>query len=222
MSVPFYHSVSDKVAREKLGVSTSDFELIVEEGHLLVDSLNTNKRFVDVASLEDYISENGGREERLREAVLKEIHNTKVKTIVSISRDINKIEKANDKNYEILESTKHFRDIQNRFDSIIHTVSVETKENLEVLKKKKISELIDSDLINQLSDASLIIKNPYANKIKQIANDMYVIKLYRANQKVLMEMYDLGFTAYDGEIGHQRRSQFGHLEEDILSGVILS
>jgi adenosylcobyric acid synthase len=29
-------------------------------------------------------------------------------------------------------------------------------------------------------------------------------------------------TAYDGEIGHQRRSQFGHLEEDVLSGVILS
>ena len=66
--------------------------------------------------------------------------------------------------------------------------------HLDIFKEKKVSELIGSDKINQLNDASLIMENPYANQIKQLKNDMSIIKLYRANQKVLLKMYDLGLT----------------------------
>jgi len=194
MSVPMYRSVTDKVAREKLGVSTSNFDALVKDGHLLVDSLNTNKTFVCSASLDKYISVNGGREERLREAILKEIHNTKVKTIVQINRDSNKIEKTNFDYFDKIKSMEIFKDISSKFDSIIYTILEETKDNVEILKEKKISELIGSDLVNQLNDVSLIIKNPYANKIKQMEHSMSIIKLYRVNQKVLLKMYDLGFT----------------------------
>ena len=193
MSVPMYHSVTDKVAREKLGVSTSDFNILIDKGLLLTNSLNTNKTFVCSESLETYIKQYGGKEARYKEKVAKKLHEAMIKEITNIKREIISINKNNDENSKKIQSNLlYYYTIENSFNSVLTDIIEGTSRDIEVIAHKTISDILGSSLpkLHQLSEYKKI---PYTkDEIADIDKFMKTIKLFRKNAKTLKELHSLG------------------------------
>ena len=194
MSVPFYNSVTDKVARGKLGVSTSDFDSIVRDGHLLVDSLNTNKTFVCSASLDKYIKEFGGKEARFRDKVDKKLFEASIKEISRVKKEIDSIKKNNKKNLEDIQNNSLYHyTIRNSLNSILSDIIKGTSRDIEIIAHKTLSDILGASIkeLHLLSDYK---KMPYSkNEIADIDSYMKTIKLFRKNSKILKELHRLGF-----------------------------
>ena len=193
MPVAFYNSVTDKVAMERLGVYASDFEALVEDGHLLVSSLNTNKRFVDTVSLEAYIKKYGGKEARYKENVAKKLFEVSIKEISRVKREIGSINKSNKENTKNIQSNLlYYYTIQNSFNNLLTNIIEGTSRDIEVIAHKTVSDILGSSLpkLHQLSEYKKI---PYTkDEIADIDKFMKTIKLFRKNAKTLKELHSLG------------------------------
>ncbi len=192
MPVAFYNSVADKVAMERLGVSASDFEALVEDGHLLVSSLNTNKQFVDTVSLEAYIKKYGGKEARYKENVAKKLFEVSIKEISRVKREIGSINKSNKENTKNIQSNLlYYYTIQNSFNNLLTNIIEGTSRDIEVIAHKTISDILGSALpeLHQMSEYK---KMPYTkDEVANIDKHMKTIKLFRKNSKILKELDSL-------------------------------
>lgn len=195
MSVPFYYSVTDKVAREKLGISTPAFNVLIDKNLLLTDSLNTNKTFVCSASLEKYIEEFGGKEARFRDEVDKKLFEESIKEISHVNKEVKSITKSNKKNFEDIKSNSLYHyTIKNSFNDILSDIIKGTSRDVGIIADKTLSDILGSS-IKKLHQMSEYKKMPYAkDEIANIEKYMETIKLFRKNSRTLKELYSFGLT----------------------------
>jgi len=208
MSVPFYNSVSDKVAREKLGVYASDFEALVEDGHLLVSSLNTNKRFVDTVSLEAYIKKYGGKEARYKEKVDMKLFEASIKEISRVKKEIVSIKKNNVKNAENIQKISSYYSVKKSYNNILRDVIEGSNRDVEVIGYKTINEIFGAATLKELNENSNYKRYSYSEN--DINEYMKTIKLFRKNDKTLKELHNLGLD--DNQLNDSFENDELHLD----------
>ncbi|HQS67378.1 MAG TPA: hypothetical protein PLM93_09375 [Sulfuricurvum sp.] len=136
MGIPYYPFTTPKVASCKIGITLVEFNELVNKNIIEVDSLGSNRIFVNNDSVAKYIYENGGAQERCREALYLAVHEAQEKAIMRYVKLIHSYGyKKNDITADKIGSTLIPQDIN--IDGYSVETIIEYRDVMDLKKKNK-------------------------------------------------------------------------------------
>ena len=205
MGIPYYPITTPKVASCKIGITLVEFKELVNKKIIEVDSLGSNKIFVNNDSVAKYIDQNGGAQERCREALYLAVHEAQEKAIMRYVKLIHSYGyKKKDIAADKIGSTQISQDIN--IDGCSVETIIEYRDILALNKenKKKLYELYGLGFTD-------VILNRYYEKdtiiCETIGNITYRFDITHGSHRLVALYYDF-FKTYKSNLRDYKQIKF--------------